>query len=579
MPQEGALLCGRYRLEKLIGRGGMADVYLAFDEERQAPVAIKVLRDHLAAEPDLARRFRGEAEALAALDHPNIVRLYGFEEADGQIFIVMNYVPGTTLGDLLAARRGPLDLSEASRIFRDLCGALYYAHKKGIVHQDLKPGNVILTADGHTMLTDFGIAHALDSAGITDVAMGTPAYMSPEQIRGESVGIASDIYSLGILLYEMVTGRRPFTGSEPGLTEADTAGRLQEAHLWLAAPDPRKYSPKLPPKVGEVLARALAKQPDDRWPDVLAFRDAWDAAVKGQKNSTPKRLGTGQTPSKTTNTSVPSRTFLIWVLALGTIIALAGAGYVIGDLLWDKTLIHSQPPGQATAGTDMEPSPTATPRVHSTPSLPKKTSQGGGVVVAGGGEMTASPTTTSGIEESAARGLVIVASKIPSASPTLIPTATAEPSATPVPSPTSVPSPTATATRPATPTATRPSRTGGVDLLAPAANETLQGVVWFSWRDKSGFSLGPGEQYELVFWVAGQDGFRDGRSPVGASTQTQVAVNMAIVPQLFGSSGGQFMWGIRLWGPAGPVRMLSEGRPFAVASAGEGAPPPPPPEW
>ena len=155
--QEGVLLCGRYRLQQSVGRGGMADVYLAFDRKRQAQVAVKILREDLAEDPDFVRRFRREAEALAQLDHPNIVHFYAFEQDGLVAFIVMDYIAGTTLRRHLQERRGPLEVKELTPILRDVCSALHYAHVNGFVHRDLKPGNMMLKRDGTALLTDFGI--------------------------------------------------------------------------------------------------------------------------------------------------------------------------------------------------------------------------------------------------------------------------------------------------------------------------------------------------------------------------------------------------------------------------------------
>ena len=320
--QEGALLCGRYRLQQSVGRGGMADVYLAFDSKRQAQVAVKILREDLAEDPDFVRRFRREAEALAQLDHPNIVHFYAFEQDGLVAFIVMDYIAGTTLRRHLQERRGPLEVKELTPILRDVCSALHYAHVNGFVHRDLKPGNVMLKRDGTALLTDFGISRAVEGATLTAAVMGTPAYMSPEQIEGGPVDARSDIYSLGVLLFEMATGRRPFTGDEPGLTQSGTTTRVQQAHLRLPPPDPRSLNPRLPAAASAVILRALAKRPADRWPDVVSLRGAWEAAVGAAGAGFAGAGAAAATPARIPPPAA-RRPFPGWMLALVAVALLA----------------------------------------------------------------------------------------------------------------------------------------------------------------------------------------------------------------------------------------------------------------
>ena len=275
--QEGAVLRDRYQLQRLIGRGGMADVYLALDLRRQVEVAIKVLREDLAEDPEFVTRFQREAEALARLDHPNVVRFYSFERQANSAFIVMDYVAGNTLRGRLMEAGGPLPLDEVTRIMRQITAALYYAHSQGYVHRDIKPGNIMFKEDGTALLSDFGIARVAEGTTMTMGPIGTPAYMSPEQILGRPVDARTDIYSLGVVLYEMVTGRRPFLG-ETG-TGTSTTDRIRQEHLHAQPPDPRRFNPSLPPAAVSVLMTALAKDPAQRFQDVISFGQAWLQAV------------------------------------------------------------------------------------------------------------------------------------------------------------------------------------------------------------------------------------------------------------------------------------------------------------
>jgi serine/threonine-protein kinase len=194
MPEIGDVLAGRYRLLKTLGRGGMADVYRARDDERGVEVAIKVMREDYAEEPEFIKRFTKEAQALAKLDHPNIVRFYSFEQDGRTAFIVMDYVRGDTLRGRLRDAGGPLPLGEVTQVLRQVGAALHFAHRRGYLHRDIKPANIMLREDGTALLSDFGIARAAEATTITHSAAGTPAYMSPEQILGEELSYRTDIY-------------------------------------------------------------------------------------------------------------------------------------------------------------------------------------------------------------------------------------------------------------------------------------------------------------------------------------------------------------------------------------------------
>lgn len=267
-------MLGPYRIISQIGQGGMATVYKAYQPSMDRHVAIKVLPGQLAESPEFLQRFQQEARIIARLEHPHILPVFDFGESDGVTYFVMRFLEGGTLKDRM--RDGPLPWAEIDRLFTQLAEALGYAHERGIVHRDLKPANALIDANGNLFLTDFGIAKLLESASPrltqTDAIMGTPAYISPEQAQALPVDRRSDIYSLGIILYEMVTGRVPFT--------ADTPLAVILKQISDPLPPPTAVRPDLPASVERVILKALAKNPSDRYSTTAEFLAAWKNALK-----------------------------------------------------------------------------------------------------------------------------------------------------------------------------------------------------------------------------------------------------------------------------------------------------------
>src|ERR671914_2185112 len=248
---------GRYRVLRKLGSGGMANVYLAEDGELGRQVAIKILNDRHAADDQFVERFRREAKNAAGLSHPNIVQIYDRGEAEGTYYIAMEYLEGRTLKE--AAGRQPLPIREAIGYVREILAALRFAHRKGIVHRDIKPHNALIDGDGRVKVTDFGIARAGAASQMTEAGsiIGTAQYLSPEQAKGAAVDHRSDLYSLGIVLYELLTGAVPFTG--------DTPVEIAMKHLSTVPEPPSSRRPELPRALDQAVLRALAKDPDDRY--------------------------------------------------------------------------------------------------------------------------------------------------------------------------------------------------------------------------------------------------------------------------------------------------------------------------
>lgn len=259
-----ALAEGRYLLEHELGRGGMATVHLARDAELDRPVAVKVLAGHLSGDEDLRERFVREARMAAGLSHPNVVQVFDAGEEDGRLFIVMEYVPGITLADELH-RAGKLDPSAAVDLALQACAGLGHAHDAGLVHRDVKPGNLILREDGTLKITDFGIARAVEATQLTQVGsvLGTAAYLSPEQAGGERVTAATDIYALGVVLYELLTGRTPFV--------IESLTDLLAKHRESAVTPVRELEPAVPEPLEAAVMKCLARNPDYRPPSAAAL--------------------------------------------------------------------------------------------------------------------------------------------------------------------------------------------------------------------------------------------------------------------------------------------------------------------
>src|SRR5580765_6182045 len=249
------LFDGRYRIVRKLGMGGMANVYLAEDEVLGRRVAIKILNDRHAGDDQFVERFRREAKNAASLSHPNIVSIYDRGEAEGTYYIAMEYLDGRSLKELIVAR-GPAPIHLAVDYARQILAALRFAHRHGIVHRDIKPHNVLVDGEGRLKVTDFGIARAGPSQ-MTEVGsiMGTAQYLSPEQARGAPVTAASDLYSVGVVLYEMLTGKTPFTGETPI--------EIAMKHLNETPKPPSKIRPEIPEDLDAVVLRALSKNPED----------------------------------------------------------------------------------------------------------------------------------------------------------------------------------------------------------------------------------------------------------------------------------------------------------------------------
>lgn len=294
---EGMLLNNRYQLLERLGIGGMADVFRARDLMLERSVAIKILHETYSDDNAFQDRFRQEARAAANLSHPNIVTVHDFGFDHGQLFIVMEHIPGKDLKTLLR-QRGRYSVEDAIPLMVQACAGIGYAHRAGLVHCDIKPHNMIVTPDARLKVTDFGIARALSTImpdERADVVWGSPQYFSPEQAVGEAPSPASDVYSLGVVLYEVITGALPFT--------APTSDELARMHLEANPVPPSEYIPDIPSALEEIMLKVLSKEPAARYRTadqlgrvLLRFGTLRDASPPPSLSLTPEAVNSYQEP-------------------------------------------------------------------------------------------------------------------------------------------------------------------------------------------------------------------------------------------------------------------------------------------
>ena len=263
----GTILLDRFKVERALGRGGMGMVFLATDQKIGEEVALKVIASNLAEDPSAAERFRREVGAARKITHTNVIRIHDLEEDGRLLFLSMEYFPGIDLAELLS-RRGTLPLDEGRAVLAQVCAALTAAHRAGVVHRDLKPGNVLINDKGEVRVIDFGLAKAsyMHSMTATGLIMGTPEYMAPEQVRGRATDHRTDIYALGAMAYHLLCGQPPFKG--------DTPIAIGFQHCAEPPPPPSSINPELPESVESAILRCMEKDPAQRFEAVTDFKDA-----------------------------------------------------------------------------------------------------------------------------------------------------------------------------------------------------------------------------------------------------------------------------------------------------------------
>lgn len=483
----GRVLNNRYLIERFVGSGGMAEVYKAKDVDAPHYYAIKVIREQLLEHPSLVTRFEEEAERLKNLQHPNIVRFYDFITSDNLTYIVMEYVEGYPLSRMLRLRRqrneGPMPVEEAVRVLTQVSRALARVHDQGLVHRDVKPGNILIRkTDGAAFLTDLGIAKDLTHGAVTQTLVGTFAYLAPEQIMRQPVSPSTDIYALGTVAYYMLTGCRPFEA--PRGAEFDTAQLEQiliDQHLNKLPVPLSAHNPYLPPALDAAIGRALSKIPEARYPDAMAFmrnvHEALRALLPGDMqvlqeiDATPIRIQENARPSPSSPPPAhtgPARSKFIERRKRERRIAAIAMLTIIAIILSLAGLVALNRSVAPPTGTPTPNTPSATPSP-----LPNLT------VTSDWLTLQAERQALSETETALALLLVPTSTATPTMSPSETPsatptaTATTTPSATATATNTPTPSPTTTNTATVTPSPTQLNPYAALAQLVQSANTAL----------------------------------------------------------------------------------------------------------